>query len=310
MSRTKVPSSIRDPGARVVAALVDGEPIDVALRATLLIFLLGPNLLGLEWHYKLLFQIVSVVGLLAPAVGRSAGFWCVVTALMVCKSFDHWWMQDNHVFLLTWWCIAITIGLFAADAKGVIALNARVLIGLSFFFAVLWKGFLSPDYMSGEYFHYTFLTDGRFSQIGILLCGMTAEDYSHNYAAINQLANYTAEVHSVQLQGTDALRTLALVVTWWTVLIEGALAVLFLVPISTRLSRWRDAVLLLFAWTTYAAAPVKTFGWTLTTLGLAQCDRDARRTRFCYLMTYPLLLIYDLAPIWSSINGIAEWLLG
>jgi hypothetical protein len=93
----------------------------------------------------------------------------------------------------------------------------------------------------------------------------------------------------VQLRGTDALRGLALVVTWWTVLIEGALAVVFVAPTRTRLSRWRDVALLHFAWTTDMAAPVKTFGWTLSILGLAQCDRNARLTRFCYVLTFPRL---------------------
>lgn len=297
-------TSIKARGSRLMVSLAGNDPIDAPLRATLLVFLLGPNLLGLEWQYKLLFQIVSVVGLISPAVCRSAAFWCIVTGITLWKTVDHWWMQDNHVFLLTWWCIAITVGLLSTDTKRVIAVNARLLIGLSFFFAVLWKGFLSDDYVSGNYFHYTFLTDARFSGLGELLCGMNPGDYKHNYAAAGQLANYTAEIHSVQLRGTDSLRTLAIVVTWWTLFIEGLLALLFLVPRSWRLSKYRDAAMLLFAWTTYLAAPVKTFGWTLTTLGLAQCDEDARKTRFCYLLTYPLLLIYEQAPIWKVVN---EW---
>src|SRR5262249_36111429 len=157
----------------------------------------------------------------------------------------------------------------------------------------------SPDYIGGDYFHYTFLTDQRFAKLGTLLCGMTAADYQRNYNAVAQLSNYKAEVHSVQLISTAAGRNLAIVVTWWTVLIEGVLALLFLLPTSHRLSKWRDAALLLFAWTTYLAAPVKTFGWTLTTLGLAQSDRDSRIVRFCYLITFPLLLIYEQAPIWE-----------
>ncbi len=285
-----------------MVAVTEGDPIDLAVRATLLVFILGPNLLGLEWYYKLLFQVVCVTGLISPGVGRNAGFWCGVSAMMLYKTFDHWWMQDNHVFLLTWWCLTVTIALCTEHREHVVTANARWLIALSFLFATLWKGFLSPDYMSGDYFYYTFLTDRRFSQIGILLGGMTDADYQYNYKQVGQLTNYTAEIFRMQLRSTDELRLLTVVVTWWTVLIEGALAVMFLLPKRWRLSRYRHAVLLLFAWTTYVAAPVKTFGWTLTTMGLAQCEPDARRTRMLYILTYPILLIYEQAPIWQTIN--------
>lgn len=301
---------IKQAGARVGDALLGGDPIELVLRVTLLIFLIGPNLFGLDWHYKLIFQILAIVGLAAPAVGGSTAFWCGVTGLTILKTFDHWWMQDNHVFLLTWWCLTITISRFAADPKRVMSTNARLLIGLSFLFAIAWKGILSPDYMHGDYFHYTFLTDSRFSQMGTLLCGMDNEQYQSNFKAIRLLSDFKVEAQSVQLRGTDSLRTLAVVVTWWTVLIEGLLALLFLLPTRFRLARYRDAALLFFAWTTYLAAPVKTFGWTLMTLGLAQCDSGARRTRICYLLTYPLLLIYEQAPIWPTINKLASAFLG
>lgn len=288
---------------RLMESFADCESLDVAIRATLVIFLLGPNLLGLEWQYKLLFHVISAVGLILPAIGRSLGFWCVVTAIMAIKTVDHWWLQDNHVFLLTWWCLTITLALVSRNGEGIVKLNARWLVGLSFAFATLWKGLLSPDYMSGDYFYYTFLTDARFMPLGKIFGGMSGEDYQHNFQVMNQISHYLADVQTVELRGTDRLRWLTLVVTWWTVVIEGVLAVLFLAPASSRLSRYRHATLLLFAWTTYLAAPVKSFGWTLTTLGLAQCDRDEYRLRLCYLFTYPLLLIYEQAPIWEMLGG-------
>ena len=152
-------TSIRQRFARGLAAVLEADPLDPALRATLLIFLVGPNLLGVEWHNRLLLQSAAIAGLLVPGLARSATLWCVVAALMLLKTLDHWWMQDNHVFLLTWWCLAIAIGLLLRDADRIVAFNARALVGLSFLFAVVWKAFLSPDYLSGDYFHYAFLTD-------------------------------------------------------------------------------------------------------------------------------------------------------
>jgi hypothetical protein len=293
--------------ARIVSAFADADPLTLARRATFVLFLIGPNLYGQDWHYRLVFQVLAVIGLVSASAGRSVALWCVITLLMFLKTLDHWWMQDNHVFLQTWWCFAMTIGVIAREPQRIVPLNARVLIGLSFFLAVLWKGFLSPDYVSGDYFHYTFLTDARFGPMGTLLCKMSGADFRHNYDAVARVASYTPpEVREVQLKGTPSLRTLAIVVTWWTLFIEGALALLFLVPRSWRIARCRDAALLLFAWTTYLAAPVKTFGWTLLTMGIAQTDREARVTRMLYLITLPLLLIYEQAPIWAWINALAR----
>ena len=300
-------SNLRRSAARVFNALLAGDPVELLTRVTLLIFFIGPNLIGLEWHYKLLFQVVAVLGLAAPRIGRSGPFWCAVAGLMLFKTLDHWWMQDNHVFLLTWWCLTLALAGFAADPDRVIAGNSRLLIGLSFFFAVVWKGLLSPDYMGGDYFHYTFLTDDRFAKLGTLFCEMDFGQLQSNYRAVNALTDYTKDITSVQLQGTATLRTLAIVVTWWTVIIEGILAVLFLLPPQWRISRVRNAALLIFAWTTYLAAPVTTFGWTLLTLGLAQCSPEARKTRLCYLLTYPLLLLYEIAPIWPALEEFAAW---
>lgn len=288
--------------AKIMSGLAETGPVDLAIRATLLVFLLGPNLLGLEWYYQLGFQVVAIVGLIIPAIGASPGFWCVIAVMMVFKTLDHWWMQDNHVFLLTWWTIAMATAAWSKQRERIVSVNARWLIGLSFLLATLWKAILSPDYMSGDYFHYTFLTDARFASIGQLVGGMTEHDYQQNHAAFNRTVSYRVDEPTADLFSTQRLRTLTLIVTWWTVIIEGVLALLFLLPRRFRLSRYRHAALLLFAWTTYMAAPVKTFGWTLTTLGLAQCEREQKWYRIGYLLTYPLLIIYEKAPIWQTLN--------
>jgi hypothetical protein len=301
--------SLRKTAARFGDMLLESDPLDLVIRATLLLFAGMPSILGVEWQYQLIIRGLAVIGILAPVAGRSAAFWWAMATIFFVKSVDHWWIQDNHLFLLNWWCLTLALALSTADPRRIIAANARLLIGLSFFFAVLWKGFLSPDYMRGDYFHFTFLTDSRVSGIGTLLCGMDPLQYRHNYDAMGLLASYKAEVQSVQLQGTPVLRMLAVVVTWWTILIEGALALLFLLPSKFRWTRGRNVALLLFAWTTYLAMPIVTFGWTLITLGLAQCDDRARRTRLCYILTYPLLLAYLLAPIWPILNRAASALL-
>ena len=90
--------------------------------------------------------------------------------------------------------------------------------------------------------------------------------------------------------------------TWWTVFLEGAVAVAFLWPLERGVSRGRDALLLLFCVTTYAVAPVEGFGWLLIAMGVAQCAPERRRTRLLYLAVFALVLFYRDVP-W------VEWLL-
>lgn len=66
---------------------------------------------------------------------------------------------------------------------------------------------------------------------------------------------------------------MALVLTWWTILIEAVVAVLFLWPEDRGPSRWRDPALLVFILTTYPVAPVIGFAWVLAAMGTAQSTR-------------------------------------
>jgi len=62
-------------------------------------------------------------------------------------------------------------------------------------------------------------------------------------------------------------------------------------------ARWataRNALLLLFAVTTYVIAPVRGFGWMLMLLGLAQCDDSNRPFRPLYLAAIVLVQAYTL----------------
>jgi hypothetical protein len=118
--------------------------------------------------------------------------------------------------------------------KPLVATNARLLIGFSFAFAVLWKGILSPDFMDGTYFHYTFLTDNRFQDFGLLFGGMEYADFAYDRQRLARLGNANAAIEFLNLRSSDQLALLATVITWWTLFIEGALAVLFLWPKQVR----------------------------------------------------------------------------
>jgi hypothetical protein len=87
----------------------------------------------------------------------------------------------------------------------------------------------------------------------------------------------------------------ALLLSVWTLLVEGVIAVAFLLPGRARLLRAaRNVSLLTFAFSTYAIATVTGFAWILIVLGIAQCEDEDDLARFGYCMALVLVLAYAL----------------
>jgi hypothetical protein len=82
---------------------------------------------------------------------------------------------DNHAYLLCYWCFAVSLALVSHDVAGCLSLNGRLLIGWAFAFAVVWKLFLSPDYLDGRFFRVLMLTDSRFADFVQLVGGLSPD---------------------------------------------------------------------------------------------------------------------------------------
>jgi hypothetical protein len=90
---------------------------------------------------------------------------------------------------------------------------------------------------------------------------------------------------------------------FWTIAIEGLIALLFLAPLSRRWKSCRDIALLTFCATTYPFATVAGFGWLLVAMGIAQCARQRVGTRLAYVGMFLLILGYRELSL-------ATWLVG
>ncbi len=279
-----------NPLRRLAERLAGLDTVALVCRLTLLLYLCADGIAGPTWRFQLPLYLLSAAGLLLPGLLCHRYLWYLFTAILVLKTLAGWWVQDNHHFLSLYWCLALCLALSRPDPAQLLAANARLLVGLTFGFTVLWKALLSADFLSGAYFHYTLLTDPRFEPLGLLLGGMSAEQYSHNYHHTDPLAL----AGPAQLHSTPQLAALALAITWWLITLESILALAFLGPSNWKLARWRHALLLLFCATTYLAAAnvALSFGWTLIVLGLAQDAPDEGRTRLAYLAVAALLFVY------------------
>ena len=273
------------------------QPVDLALRLTLLLLLLQP--IG-NWRVRPLALAVAGAGLLIPKLLRWPGIWALLTFLTAWRLYLEWPVSDNHSYLLCYWCLAIFITLLAEDAPALLARNGRLLIGCAFAFATLWKLALSPDYLEGTFFRVTLLLDPRFEGLTLFAGGLTPDLLESQRAVLAQhVDGRIFEPLEHALEPASFIR-LAQTATVWTVAIESVVAIAFLWPAGTGPSRYRDALLLLFCLTTFAVAPVAGFGWLLIALGIAQSDPEARRTRWLYLAAFVLILFYRDFP-WARL---------
>jgi hypothetical protein len=262
----------------------------LALRLTLLLLLLRP--VGSGWLRPSILAL-AVAGLVLPRVLHHPALWLALAVLGAWRVIAGWPLADNHAYLLVYWCLAIALARLAPDPQRALAWNGRTLVGLVFAFAVVWK-LLAPDYLDGRFFRVALVEDRRLEPFTAALGGLDSEELVARRAFVAQHVDGPALTRVVPPEPAR-LRTLALAATWLTLALEAAVALAFLAPLGHRF--WlRHALLLFFCATTYAIAPVASFGWLLLAMGTSQCEADARRTRLAYLGVFALLIFYARAP--------------
>ncbi|MBI3800620.1 MAG: hypothetical protein HY268_27035 [Deltaproteobacteria bacterium] len=271
--------------------------VNLALRLTLLEILLRP--IG-NWFLQPIFLGIAALGVALPRQIRWLPLWIALFVLAALRVLLNWPMADNHAYLLCYWCLAVSLALVSRDPPLCLALNGRLLIGWAFAFATLWK-VLSPDYLDGRFFRVTLLTDQRLAGFVQLVGGLTPDVLESLREVLTQ--HVDGQAFTVLTTPAEPTRFLWLAhgMTWWTVILEGAIAVAFLWFVNQGISKVRDVLLITFCVTTYAVTPVEGFGWLLIAMGVAQCDPARRKTRLGYLAVFGLILFYREVP-W------VEWL--
>jgi hypothetical protein len=269
---------------------------ELALRVMLLALALDPPLL---WFERLPVVLCAALGLAVPAALRAPALWLALAALTAWPIAWRWPFADNHEYLNVLWCLSIALALAVRAPAALGAHYGRRIVGLVFLFASLWKLALSPDFVDGRFFRMTLLSDARFETLAVAAGGMSFEEWAANDAAIDALITEQMAPEAFRLSEPPALRRLAWALTIVTGALELALAAAFLAPLGTALARARDALLLVFLFTTFSFATVQGFGWLLVALGLAQCEGERWRTRAAYLAAFALVGLYRAVP-WTD----------
>lgn len=274
-----------------------GDPWALALRMTLLIAVLDSSIYSFVRGPVLL---VAGVGLVVPGAWRWRGVWWALVAAVAWPLFWNWPFPDNHDYLRALWALAVALSVGARSPSATLERSARLMLGGVFLLATLWKGVLSPDYLSGSFFRVTLLSDGRFQSLAVLLGGIHWETIDAFDRALEAFLAGHGGAWSFVVPAS--LGRLADFLTGFTLLLEGGLALAFLWPREGRVRGARNPLLLLFAFTTYAVASVSGFGWLLMAMGAAQTRPSERLARFGYVAGIFVIEAYSLLP-W------AQWLL-
>lgn len=293
-SMTDVLTRVWDGYAEASRRLRERPVLDLVAPLTLVLLLLYP--VGPE-PVRIALQLGGVAGLVYSPLQRTPGYWGVLAAGMGVGCLFLWHDADNHKYLITYWCLALSLSCRAHDTTKAVRINARLLIGLCFLWAVVWK-LRTPDFLTGEYYQFAMLTDERLFSVGQLFSGMSPDVYVQNQEAMERLTAYSTTFDRVSFDGAAFLRPLSLVLVAWTLLVESWIVLSYLWPTASEWGAWsRYASLLVFIATTYAAAHVGGYAWILTIMGLAQVRVAHASWRLAYLGALALVIVYQLGPI-------------
>lgn len=246
-----------------------------------------------SWAYGILGGLFLATITFVPGLRANPLFWLLMAASWLPRLWFRWFENEDHLFFGAYWCLAVSIALTGKDYARLLSGSARLLIGLCFGFAFVWKCII-PDFYDGSLFHYKLVQDYRFQQaVTCPLGGLSDANKKANSDSFFGLRSSTNASDRLPLEYPETVSSIALVMTWWTLFIEGLLAVLFLPWFWKRLDSVRNGTLLLFTLTTYTIVPVLGFGNLFMTMGFAQCEPTQKRTRLAYLLAFAGIYVFS-----------------
>lgn len=205
----------------------------------------------------------------------------------------------NHKYLYTFFTLLILLTLYAKRSTEfwyqIFSNSAQYMIGFIFLLATIGK-FLAPEFLNGSFFEYTVLTDDRFFGFTQSIGGIAKDNLWEGYYDFISLTNTNLANTEVVLPSSNKVEVLASFLTYWTIFIEGSIALTFLVKGNSIIGRFRNWVLLLFIVTTYPIATVPGFAILLSLLAFITVKNDYtdNRWQLVYLVIFLLLPIVRL----------------
>ena len=222
-------------------------------------------LISLHWAPMAIPSVaVLVLCLLRPDLGsRPVTWWLMAAAWAIALVVAAEHMED-HVPLFTVWLVALAVSLRRPEPEFLpaVALQARLLIGVTFTAAVCWKLWFGT-YLDGVTLWVYMIADDRFRPLAAAV-GLTQEQIAADRTALSAVLNGTAD--ATTLEAGALTQSAIVIVSVMTLLLEAVIALSHLAPDSARLARLRLPSLVLFGVVTYGTVPVVPFAVLLALL--------------------------------------------
>lgn len=216
-------------------------------------------------------------------------FWLVIGITLSFYHFSEWFIIDNHIYLMIYWAFNLSVVLYTDNKHEALVLSSKLLVGLCFFFATFWK-MITPEFMDGTFFTYLLIGgDTRFEWFSMMISGMNAGLLETNQAAMDSMKSVLYNGEQIPVEITSDIKFLALYMTWWTIILEGAISLLFLISLFKNKDYFAHLALMTFIITTYPVATVITFGLLLTCIGFGA--NASQNLKYIYMIIFTFLLI-------------------
>ena len=200
---------------------------------------------------------------------------------------------DNHHVLTLYWLLALLLTGMASDPVDALGRAARWVLALVFVFATLWK-LLVPDFVDGSFLTYLLATDARIDRVAAAVDWHDPQITADNRQLVGPLRHDPlTPLEPTELEVPERSMTAGPLLALGTILVEGAVALAYALPLRGRWRWLRGLSLTAFLLTTYGLLPVYGFGALLAVMGLAASGLAERRAIVAYL------------GLWSAVGALA-----
>ena len=236
-------------------------------------------------------------GILFEQCRKSKYFWLLTSLFFAIFILFNWQTVDNHMYLWGYWLIAITMSFYSMDKETSLKLSAKYLIAFCMGYAVIQK--LNPNFLSGDFFYFKLITDPRFNFIGSLIQFNLPEVISENEYLIQKVMQESKT--TVLNAGPYILHPISKILTWYTIIIETMVTLVFFLP-RKRFYIWQHWLLLLFG-SLYFVLPIRGFAFTLLTMGFILIKKEDIKLKVIYLLFLAYIFILSTTVLKSLLRA-------
>ena len=201
--------------------------------------------------------------------------------------------MEDHVPLFTIWLVALAICLRSTSERflDAAALQARMLVGITFAAAVAWKLYFGT-YLDGVTLWTFMIADDRFQPLSTAV-GLSSGALQADRAEISQLLS--GDRTTVLLQASGWTESVIVAVSVLTLALESIIALSHLAPDGGWMERLRLPSLALFGVVTYGVVPVLPFAVLLAVF--AMTTARWRREALWVLPTFMIVIAVRVATL-------------